>query len=258
MKNVLKMMLFVPVIALASCAGVNLGEEVNEEAVTAYKAEMAKKEEVKSYTFKLDMSGKSDGQSVVSKFEMRKAENGDAYYKVYVKEGSAVSNVEMYQVANEQYEEVSYIISTSQGKKTEMALAKKDNESYEETLEIYSIMTLLPNTLYQEFSTIEGVTDYAEDELEGASFETKFYSKGEGNLSVKATIKDAKPEEGEDEYAKDGEFIATFENYRFSSITIKSVTNKGNKGSGKASASYEKVSVSLPKGWEKNLTTLSL
>ena len=261
MKRNLKVLALIPVFALAACA--NLGKEVDEQAAQAYTLEMAKVEEPKNMTFSIEMSGsqKEDGKSVSYKvvIKTKKAENGDVYTYVLEKQANAQVKVEYYQVKNAKYEEVTYVSTSVSGQATvKQAYTKKDNAAYETLIEDAEEEFGEIAASYNELlSTPENALQLMEGDTENITM--KYYSNGEKNLSIKASMRNGKPSSQEEsEYAVSGDFLATYNDYRFASISSTSKSNLGSVSVIKASASYGKVSIGLPSGWEKALATLSV
>ena len=252
MKQNFKVLVLLPIVALTACA--NLGKEVDEKAVADYKAELAKQEEPKCLSFTMNLSGTTgkDKQASKSNYKMKQNAEGDKYFYTYSKNGDSESKVEVYQVKNEQYEEVTWIDYSSEAGKLTIAYAKKDNTRYNElTSEYVTSAGMAPSLFYLMVASPDGAGEMLEADEENA--ETKFYSNGEANLSMKITLKKAQEDPEEEEWAVSGNLTITYNNYRFASLDMSAKTNLGNSQSGKASASYDAVSLSLPSGWEKVL-----
>lgn len=250
MKRNLKVLVLLPIFALAACGG--LGKEADAQAVAKYQEEMAKVEEAKNITFSVEMNGKTgaDHQATKAAYKMKQAENGDLYYYTYQKQGKTEAKMELYQVKNEKYEEVTYIKIVSGGQSAALAYAKKDNATYDDSIADYVTSAgMAPAMFYMMLASPEGALELMEADEENMEF--KYYSTGEKNLSVKAEVKNGQPVEDEDEYATSGSMTITYNDYRFSSVSISSKTNLGNSASVSGSASYGKVSIGLPSGWEK-------
>lgn len=253
MKKLLKTLLFIPVIALSAC-GENLGKEADAQAAQQYQAQMAAVEEAKNVTFSMTMSGTGGPQKIATSgtYKMKQAENGDVYY--YLNAKSQVSyKIEIYRVKNEKYEEVTYVKVAQAGQSYTLAYGKKDNALYEEQIEDY-LMTaeLATGVFYAAFASPDAALDYLDGDENNTT--VTYYSNGEKNLSIKAVLKDGQPEnEDDEEYSVSGQLVATYNDYRFASASVSSTSNLGNKSSAKLSASYGKVSISLPSGWENLL-----
>lgn len=258
MKKYLKGLFLIPTLLLASCGlGKEITEEESKEISKNIAAETAKQKDI---AFELSMSGTS-GESkakVNQDYKMKLAENGDKYYYALQELGENKSFFEVYQVANETYDEVTWVKYLSEGEEVTAAYAKKGNEVVYEA----SVATLVasasfgPGAFYMMFSSPEMfVSDYVDSQSENATI--KYYSNGEKNLSIKVTVKNAeKPEDSEegDEWVKEGSFTVTYDNNLLKSLEVSSTTNLGNKANGKGKASYDAQKISLPKGWEDLLS----
>lgn len=255
MKKYLKGLFLIPTLLLASCGG--LGKEITEEESKEISENIAEEAaNQKDIAFELSMGGTS-GESKVKvnqEYKMKLAENGDKYYYALQEEGENKSFFEVYQVANETYDEVTWVKYLSEGKELTAAYAKKGNELVYEA----SVVTFVasasfgPGAFYAMFSSPDVfVSDYVDAQSENATI--KFYSTGEKNLSIKVTVKnEQKPEDSEDDddWVKEGNFTVTYDNNLLKSFEISSTTNLGNKATGKGKASYGAQKISLPKGWE--------
>ena len=250
MKQSLKLLVLVPIFALVACE--NLGKEADAETIAKYQAGMATVQSPANITFSVKMSGKTgqNHEAIVSEYKMKKAENGDVYYYSYSKQGKDEGKAEVYRVQNEKYEEVTYIKSLSEGKEAVLVYVKKDNDDYSTQTSTYVLSAgIAPAMFYEMLADPEEAADLMNADADGVEY--KYYSNGEKNLSVKATVKEMQPDEDEEEYAKSGSMTITYNDYLLSSFSASSKSNLGNNSTASGKASYGKVSISLPSGWEK-------
>jgi len=254
MKKYLKGLFLIPTLLLASCGlGKEITEEESKEISKNIAAEAAKQKDV---AFELSMSGTNgkNKEKTNLEYKMKLAENGDKYYYAFQEQGENKAFFEVYQVANETYDEVTWVKYLSEGKEVTAAYAKKGNEiTYEASVATFvASASFGPGAFYMMFSSPEiFVSDYVDSQSENATI--KYYSNGEKNLSIKATVKnEEKPEDSGDgdEWVKEGSFLVTYDNNLLKSLEVSSTTNLGNKATGKGKASYGAQKISLPKGWE--------
>ena len=100
---------------------------------------------------------------------------------------------------------------------------------------------------------------------DGTESTITYYSTGEKNLTLKKVIKEASnssskepaasssEEEKDEENPISGNVVITYNNYLLSSFNATTTSNLGNKQKIDGAASYGKLTISLPSGWEKVL-----
>ena len=136
-------------------------------------------------------------------------------------------------------------------------LTKKDNASYSKEASNYQMEAGLVSALFYAVASSPDDLKELVDDVEEYT-ETKYYSTGEKNLSVKITVNVPKEgqekleqEDPDEEFPVSGTVTATYNDFKLKSINENVTTNLGNKGTLKGNASYNKFSISLPSGWEQ-------
>lgn len=190
---------------------------------------------------KEDASGKSDGKDVVEKMEI-------------------------YIVANDEYEEVAYMKSYDQDtKKDEIVVyVKKNNPLYDVVASSIKIMAAIGTYMVETPNQAPAIVAAAEaskklfdalsdEEKAGQSYEVKYYSKGDLNLSVQTKAKAKAEDENGKEITIEQESVDTFDKGLF---VEEKVTSKSSNGGGKMEmkVSYpSSLNISLPNGWKDHI-----
>lgn len=263
MNRIIKALVFIPIIALSSCSF--LGKEVNEDFANKYEEKITDMDDIETITFKLDFSGTKGGSKSQSKgkYILKKDKDDNKYFYVDGNDEGEREFIELYQVNNETYEEVTWVKYLEDGKEKTACYAKKDNADYnKQTSDFTMTAALAPSLIYALCSSPSSVVKDLLDSDDAESIIT-YYSTGEKNLSVKKVIKPASKDgsssestsssEEDDDEPNSGTAVITYNNYLLSSINVSASSDKGTKQKITGSASYGKVTVSLPSGWEKLL-----
>ncbi len=261
-----KLVLFgvVPALLLASC-GQDYGKEVTDaKEVAALKEGISKHDnsDVKCGEIAIKIDGSAydeeSKKNVSTKTEMifQSNEKNEMYLRMSgVEDGEKVES-NMYLVQNEKYKSVYYVSQYDpEKKKTETYVySEKENPT---TVGMASLAFLLPMVFYGAFEDpakldVDSISEMTE--TDGAKFTstTTYYSKGEGNLTVKIEAKGEPGSNKDEEYAKSEDVIVRYDNYMFKSADVSYATSKDNKGSMNITFTpKDKLEIKLPSGWEE-------
>ena len=267
MKN-LKFLMFLPIMALTACGGsAAKGQEVDQKKAQEVAANIAKtQKEVKSVEFSMQMSDYDAEDKVTSSgvYTYKLAENGDIYCCVSGGShgdagGDSSSSTSLYKVKNDKYEEVFFYESVTKSKDekeattTTYCLGKKDNETiYTTTTASMGTSTInMTKGIYDGFAN--PATIIAEAVIENETgYKVKFYASGNNNLTIEAKLSRDK-QASESDNLKKASAVYTYTNGYFSSFEMENEYFDGSNIHQKCEAKYNKVSISLPSGWESQI-----
>ena len=260
-----KLVLFgvVPALLLASCAP-DYGKEITDEKeIAALKEGISEHDnkDVKSGEISIKVEGSAydeeSKKNVTTKTEMllQANEKNEMYLHSFSEEDGKKTESNMYLVQNEKYKSVYYVSQYNpETKKTETNVySEKENST---TVSMASLAFLLPMVFYTAFADpmeldVDEIGQLTETENSELSATTTYYSKGEGNLTMKIEAKGEAASDEKEEVAVSENVIITYDNYMFKSADIGYETNLGNKGKLLVTfTAKENLKIELPKGWE--------
>ena len=189
-----------------------------------------------------------------SEMVFRANANEEMYLKSVSKEGDKKEESTIYLVKDAKYKQVLYLdMYDEDTKKNEKTVYGYDGNEltfsfaalYFLAPTMYTSMFLDPNTISAE----DLLEETAEDSEAEYTVESKYYSKGDGNLTLKINAKEGA--KSEDEYAVSESYTVVYDNYYWKSAVIEGESNKGNKSKAEITFTVkDEVKIELPSGWE--------
>lgn len=243
--------LAIPAMLLTSCGN---GAEITDSKELADKAAAiaAKQKEVKNFKFVMDIDSNSYNEeakkNVNTKTKMAYEQNEEGDIKLH-SEGTSdgkTTTSDFYLVNNDKYQQVLYIDDFDGSKHDIQVYGYEGNEF---TFSFAALYYAIPEAYMSAFSdptTLIASVD--EGEEEGAV--VKYYSTGDGNLTIEATVTESSVDTSEETAVSTKEVIK-YDNYLLKSASVESKSNKGN--TSKMNFSLEvkdKFAITLPSGWE--------
>ena len=260
-----KLVLFgvVPALLLASCSP-DYGKEVTDaKEVAALKEGISKHDnkDVKSGEISIKLEGSAydeeSKKNVTTKTDMllQVNEKNEMYLHSVSEQDGEKAESNMYLVQNETYKSIYYVSQYDpEAKKTETYVySEKENST---TVSMAQLAFLLPMVFYGAFEDpmdldVDEIGQLTETENSKMSATTTYYSKGEGNLTMKIEAKGEAASDEKEETAVSENVLVTYDNYMFKSADIDYETNLGNKGKLLVTfTAKENIKIELPKGWE--------
>ena len=268
MKNKLTVLTLLPILMLSSCGN---GQEIKDEArIKELKDGItAKAREVENYELIVEGNSNSydeDAQKnsvTKSTVTYRANKNNDRYIETKATVDGQKSDSNIYLVANEKYQQVLYIATYNTDTKKD-DISVYGYEGNEMTFAFASFYFLVPSTYYDLFSNPNGFdvskTAIGSDVAHEYDTEIKYYSKGDGNLTIKVDSKVVgEISKEENEYPTSATYVINYDNYLFKTAKVNQKSNKGNKSDTEISLNVkDDFDITLPSGWEDliNLATL--
>lgn len=258
MKTKLPLLLILTALMLSSCG--NGSEIKDEQKVNELKASIAEKvNEHKNYEITVNIKSSRYDEELkknvtnVSETFYQKNEAGDTYLKTTGTNDGVKSESIVYLVNNEQYTQVLYT-SNYYGETNENETSVYGYEGNEITFSFASFYFIVPETYLSMFENpltadINAIAN-AEDSVKYDVVE-KYYSKGDGYLTIKADVK-INGESSEEEYATKAAYTVEYDNYHLSSVKVEQTSNKNNKSTIDFKLTLkDKLTIELPSGWEE-------
>ena len=246
--------MMLPALMLTSCDNGN--EIKDEDKIKELKNSIAEKAsdlDTVEARMTTDSTGydKDVNKNVNTKSEMTyKSSNNEEFYlkTVSTKDGEK-SEGEVVLVNNETYQRVLYV-STSDGT---TVYGYQGNEI---TFAFAALYFIVPRTYIGTFKdpTACDFSTLLDNKELGREYNSnvKYYSTGDGNLTIKASynIKGTVNKDDE-EYASKTQYTIVYDDYHLKSVDTDATSNKNNKSIVKMDiAVKESVSIELPNGWE--------
>ena len=261
MKKKLSLLVLLPAFMLSSCGD---GAEITDPAKLkeTKDAISAKTKDIKNYEMTMKSSATSYDDSakknvtMESEMVFRANANEEMYLKSVSKEGDQKEETTIYLVKDAKYKQVLYLdMYDEDTKKNEKTVYGYDGNEltfsfaalYFLAPTLYTSMFLDPNTISAE-DLLEETAENSETEY---TVESKYYSKGDGNLTLKISAKAKEGAKSEDEYAVSESYTVVYDNYYWKSALIEQESNKGNKSKAEITFTVkDEVKIELPSGWE--------
>ena len=258
MKKRLPMLLLLPALLLTSCAGGELSEEKSNE-LKAGIAEKAK--DLKNYELLITSDGQvydeDEGKNVAStaRYEYRVNEDGDRYVRSFATQGVQKSDSTVYLVNNAEYQQVLYT-NTYDAEEKKNVQACYGYEGNELTFAFASLYFIVPEGYLEMFvdaSGFEALEEGMKEDGEEYKVSTKYYSSGEGNLTVKisASLK-GEVKKDEEEKTVSANYTVEYQDYLFKSAKMSGKSSKGNNSTTEIylTPKSSKIAIELPAGWQ--------
>lgn len=261
MKKKFSLLVLLPAFMLSSCGD---GAEITDSAKLkeTKDAISAKTKDIKNYEMTMKSSATSYDDSakknVTTESEMlfRANANEEMYLKTVSKEGDQKEESTIYLVKDAKYKQVLYLdMYDEDTKKNEKTVYGYEGNELTFSMSalyllaptLYTSMFLDPNTISAE-DLLEETAENSEAEY---TVESKYYSKGDGNLTLKISAKAKEGAKSEDEYAVSENYTVVYDNYYWKSAVIEGESNKGNKSKAEITFTVkDEVKIELPSGWE--------
>ncbi len=246
---------------LSSCGD---GAEITDSAKLkeTKDAISAKTKDIKNYEMTMKSSATSYDDSakknVTTESEMlfRANANEEMYLKTVSKEGDQKEESTIYLVKDAKYKQVLYLdMYDEDTKKNEKTVyGYEGNELTFSMSALYLLAPTLYTSMFLDPNTISAedlLEETAEDSETEYTVESKYYSKGDGNLTLKINAKAKEGAKSEDEYAVSETYTVVYDNYYWKSAVIEGESNKGNKSKAEITFTVkDEVKIELPSGWE--------
>lgn len=237
-------------------AGCGMGKQVTDpkevDKITADIA--AKAPDIKNFDLHLKIDGTSydseTGKNIhrVADSVYSRNEDGEIHMTSTNESPDGKVNQDVYLVNDETYTKVLYSATTTNGEKETNVYGYKGNEFAFTFAPLYFI---LPETYFNLFSNPDTLLKSLSSPDAGLDAETKYYSKGEGNLTISLKATSKKQAEGDEEIPADATYEIKYDGGYFKSAKVEQNSNKGNKSTTECSLTVKsKFSVTLPSGWE--------
>ena len=243
--------LAIPAILLTSCGA---GAEITDSKELADKtaAIAAKQKEVKNYKFTVDIDSnsydESEKKNANTKTKMVYEVNEDGDIKLHSESTSngKTTTSDFYLVKDTKYKQVLYL-DNFDGKDHDISVY--GYEGNELTFGFATLYYAIPEAYLSAFSD---PTVFVSSATQASNEETvvKYYSTGDGNLTVEATVTEKSVDASEESAVSTKETIK-YDNYLLKSASIEATSNKGNVS--KMNFTFEakaKFAITLPSGWE--------
>jgi hypothetical protein len=246
---------------LSSCGD---GAEITDSAKLkeTKDAISAKTKDIKNYEMTMKSSATSYDDSakknVTTESEMlfRANANEEMYLKTVSKEGDQKEESTIYLVKDAKYKQVLYLdMYDEDTKKNEKTVyGYEGNELTFSMSALYLLAPTLYTSMFLDPNTISAedlLEETAEDSETEYTVESKYYSKGDGNLTLKINAKGKEDAKSEDEYTVSESYTVVYDNYYWKSAVIEGESNKGNKSKAEITFTVkDEVKIELPSGWE--------
>ena len=248
-----KLLFLVP--ALFSMAACGLGQEVNADKAKEIAKNM-NAEGADTYEATISMTTYDAEEKETTKMNYVLKRNADGDIQASMKaestggENEYKSDIEIYKVKNDQYDEVIYMkYYDDEDKKDDINVyVKKGNElSYATIASSVNLELGSLNAYFYDADELVAAIEMAEAEAKkDDNIEIKYYSTGNNNLTIKETAK-----QSDDDDAYYGESTITFDKGLLTNSESKMQNKAGDKIELKVSIKYpSSLKISLPNGWE--------
>ena len=195
-------------------------------------------------------------------YELIQDKDENIKFKMKGNDGEEKHDFVIYQVKNEEYEEVAYIKEYDVDKKiyNEYVYGKNITENYSSLVSSYTINAFMPAFMMMGFvdpTTLLESDDFQNGEIveDDITFknEVAFYSTGEKNLTIEAKRSAVSGSIPEDEEIDTGlTYSITYDNLLLKKATITGKSNYGNSIEIKLNVDIKKsVKVELPSNWKE-------
>ena len=261
MKTKLTLLTLLPVLMLASCGD---GKEIKDEAkIKELKDSISEKaKEVKNYELVIKTSSdsydKDEQKTITTKGTSTFMANdkNEFYLKSSATRGNEKSESTIYLVNNEEYQQVMYVsaFNPDSNKDDITVYGYKGNEM---TFAFATMYFLVPQSYYSLFNDPNSFdlskTAIANGEIKrDYDQETKYYSKGDGNLTIKAEAKiKGEVNKEENEYPCSISYTISYDKYALKTVKINQESNKGSKSKTEIKMNIkDNLEIKLPDGWK--------
>lgn len=265
MKNRFLSLLIIPALLLTSCKGEKIGEEKAKELANKITENI---NGLEGYGYELKMTAKgssgkgSEKKSESISYEIYQDKDENIKFKMKGSDGEKKYDFVVYQVKDEEYEEVAYIKDYDVDTKTynEYVYGKNATENFSSLVSAYTKNAFVPVLL------MAGLADPAkllesddfqngeivEDEITYKN-EVTFYSTGEKNLTIEAKRNAISNNILEDDETDTSlSYSITYDNLLLKKATIVGKSNYGNTIEMKFNVDIKKsVKVELPSNWKE-------
>ena len=262
MRTKLVLMLVAPALLLAGCAKAkdDTGEEVTDEAkVASLKQSISDQtKEIKDIQFHFKAESEHFDEDLkqsvktTTEYVYNKNEAGEIYLTASAKgEDGATTKTDFYLVKNETYELVAYIDTVSEDEHNISAMGYKGNE--DNFVNSVMIFYSFPESYYQMFVDPNKTEEFLPiKEENGYKISEKYYSSGEGNLTVKINYEwIGESSSSAEEKAVRGEYLIQYDGGFFQSAEVNMFSDKGSHSTNELSLTLmENLTFTLPDGWE--------
>ena len=258
MKKKFSLLVLLPAFMLSSCGD---GAEVTDPAKLkeTKDAISAKTKDIKNYEMTMKSSATSYDDSakknvaMESEMVFRANANEEMYLKSVSKEGDKKEESTIYLVKDAKYKQVLYLdMYDEDTKKNEKTVYGYDgNELTFSFAALYFLAPTMYTSMFLDPSAEDLLEETAEDSEAEYTVESKYYSKGDGNLTLKISAKAKEGAKSEDEYTVSESYTVVYDNYYWKSAVIEGESNKGNKSKAEITFTVkDEVKIELPSGWE--------
>ena len=255
MKKIRFLFIIPALFSLASCG---LGKEISADQAKEIAKNMQDVEEPKNYEYNISISTYDAEEKVTVKgsYLIKANEAGNFYASVKIddpREDGYSSKEEVYQVKNDEYEEVVYLKSYDYDEKKDVieVVTKKDNPNYDyismsaqaNASSAVSVYALSSEDLYT-------MIESAESQSKASDLVSyKYFSTGNNNLTIQETMK-----KSEDAESMSGSGTMTFDKGLISKLESKIETKDGSKVEIKGTFKYpNSLKIDLPRDWKSYL-----
>ena len=265
MKKRFLSLLLIPTLLLTSCKGEKINEEKAKEIANKISENIS---QLDGYGYELKMTAEGSsgkGSEKISEnlsYELIQDKDENIKFKMKGNDGEEKHDFVIYQVKNEEYEEVAYIKEYDVDKKiyNEYVYGKNITENYSSLVSSYTINAFMPAFMMMGFvdpTTLLESDDFQNGEIveDDITFknEVAFYSTGEKNLTIEAkrnAVSGSIPEDEETDTSLT--YSITYDNLLLKKATITGKSNYGNSIEIKLNVDIKKsVKVELPSNWKE-------
>lgn len=261
MKTKLTLLTLLPVLMLASCGD---GNEIKDEAkIKELKDSISEKaKEVKNYELVIktnsDSYDEDEQKTITTKGTSTFMANdkNEFYLKSSATRGDEKSESTIYLVNNEEYQQVMYVSAFNPDNNKD-DITVYGYEGNEMTFAFATMYFIVPQSYYSLFNDPNSF-DLSKTAIENGEIkrdydqETKYYSKGDGNLTIKAEAKiKGEVNKEENEYPCSVSYTVSYDKYALKTVKINQESNKGSKSNTEITMNIkDSLEIKLPDGWE--------
>lgn len=253
-----RLLLLIP--ALFSITACGLGSEIKAEKAEEIAENMAEMDPPENIEMKFSGSETNDNEKIKFEYVYKQNADNEIYAKINVTGSDSDDNVkgECYLVNNDEYGKVAYakMYDYSAKKDVVEVITYKNNASVfdSEIAPILDMVTEVPQSYYIDADELKlAIASYEAQAKTDDLLTVKYYSKGDNNLTIKATYKGSKtsttPMNGTITITFDKGYLTSY------SASIKYyLTDKTYSTDFKGTVTYPKsLKISLPSDWENYL-----
>ena len=241
----------IPFLTLVGCNKNSDGNQISkEEAANVASAIKAKQKVSNNLILNFKQSGTMEDEQgrkipTTTNADLKINEDGEFDLLSKVTQNNEVKEYHVYNVKHPTYQGVLYV---KEGTNVTVVAQSLDAATYNFSLAMYEMSVGMVKGVAQSYVDPTGIVSEATEDF-------KFFTKGEGNLTIKVHQTNPSASQSETEVMAEGDYTIRYDNFDFKNVYSSSKSNKGSESQFDLvyAAQESKIAITLPAGWENYL-----